>query len=310
MLKKVIIFLLMWLLVVASFSQVQTDSINLNKDTATYGKLVKTAVISSDYFNYPSSDFYGDKGQIAMNEIRNSLLFAFPLKKKKLYLFNLIQYSYFSIDAQVDLQKTIDSKNKFHSIQYRIGILKVLPKSWKFLINAAPTIASDFKESIQSDDFIVQASTMLTKRSSPAFEYGFGVSYTTRYGNPFIIPLASIIYKKKKWLSLMILPAYISHYYTFNKNTRLGLKMAVNGSFYNASFNNGVSMFDLNRVSYSRINIGPDFQTRLFSDFFINIGTGIAMRNILAFEDDDFNKELEFNVDKKVFFNIGIKFLK
>ncbi len=304
MTKRLIIILTATLAINLTYAQSKTDSLQ-------YKRLTKFPVFSTNYFNYSSSEFdiNNQKGKIEMDEWTTMLEFAFPIKEKKWYLSNRVQYTYFTFEATTELTNFKASKD-FHSIAYSIGIIKILPKRWKLVASFTPTLASDFEESLHSDDFIFQAAALAMKRSSQNFEYGFGVAYTTRFGNATLIPLVNLTYKVNNWETLVILPAYISQNYLFNKNTKLGGKLAVYGNLYNAVFSNTTSNIDLNRVSYSRITIGPDFQTKLFGDFHLNVGAGIAMRNILEFQDDDLNSELDFSTDNKFFFNIGIKLLK
>ena len=286
------------------YAQQKTDSIN--------ERLSKFSVLTINYFNYGNSDIDTNvgKGKVKMDEWSAEFQFAAPLKEKKLYLFNNLRYTNFTYDAvfdSTDLNKT----KSFHAIAFTAGLIKVLPKRWKLVVNFTPTIASDFKESLSSDDILIQASTLLTKRSSPYFEYGFGLAYINSLGNPTAVPVINMTYKKNKWKTLIVVPAYLSQYYMFNENTQLGLKFAIYGNLYNTeALNSFSSSYELNRVAYSRINIGPDFQTKLFKDFYLHLGTGIALRNILEFQDNDLNTELDFNVDNKFYFNVGIKLLK
>ena len=67
---------------------------------------------------------------------------------------------------------------------------------------------------------------------------------------------------------------------------------------------------DLSRLVYSRITIGPDLQTKLLGNFYINIGAGYATRNIVEIQNSDLNPVIELDVKDKFYFNIGIKFLK
>ena len=157
-----------------------------------------------------------------MDEWTTMLEFAFPIKEKKWYLSNRVQYTYFTFEATTELTNFKASKD-FHSIAYSIGIIKILPKRWKLVASFTPTLASDFEESLHSDDFIFQAAALAMKRSSQNFEYGFGVAYTTRFGNATLIPLVNLTYKVNNWETLVILPAYISQNYLFNKNTNQGI---------------------------------------------------------------------------------------
>jgi len=287
------------------------SSIDSTKVDTTYKRLGKFPILTTNYSNYGNSAFEtnGQRGRISMHEWSMVLQIAIPLKEKKLYLYNKTHYTNFTFSSTLN-QGDSNFLENFHSIAFTIGLIKILPKRWRLITNLTPTLASDFEQTLKSDDFIFQASTLAIKRASPHFEYGFGLSFTTKFGNALIIPLIKLTYVKNNWETLAVLPAYVSQNYKFSENTKLGLKLSVYGNLYNVKFDNISSNHDLNRVSYSRINIGPDFQTKLFGDIYLNAGTGLTVRNILEFQDNDLNTELDLNTGNKFFFNIGVKLLK
>jgi Domain of unknown function (DUF6268) len=280
-------------------------------DSTTYKRLVKFPLFTIDYFCYPASNFNTKtgKGEISVNEWRTSFQVAFPLKERNLYLLNRIEYSLFNYNTTKE-SSNIFLQETYNSVQYSVGLLKVLPKKWQLIINFSPTLASDFNESLSSDDFIFQASVLAMKRPSKNFRYGFGLAYTSRFGNLTLLPLVNLTYKKDKWLTLAVIPAYVSQFYNFSDNSRLGLKVDVCGNLYNVNFEAISSVVDLNRVSYSRITIGPEYQLKIVGDLYLNVRAGIAVRNILEVQGDKLNQELALNVKNKFFFNLGLKILK
>ncbi|NQX86205.1 MAG: hypothetical protein HRT67_09930 [Flavobacteriaceae bacterium] len=281
------------------------------KQDTLYQRLDKVPVFGLSYFNYGNSDFESPigTGEAKMQEMGAMFQYIKQLKNKKWLLANKLLYTYFKYDAKSAFNG-FDINENFHSISYSLGVIRILPKRWKLIVLLSPTLASDFQESLSRNDLISQGSIIATKRASPYFEYGFGLTYTTRFGNPTVLPLVNLTYKKGDWHTKAVLPAYITHYYVFNENTKLGFRVAAYGNLYNATIENNSTAFELNRVGYSRINIGPDFQTKLFRDFYMNLGAGISTRNVLEIQDDDLNTIIDVDVDEKFFFNIGVKLLK
>lgn len=274
-------------------------------------RLMRFPVFTTDYFYYAPSDFDTDtgKGRIRVNELRTSFQFAFPVKDKKVYLFNKVQHFLLDYVAEIDSQEA-SIQETYHSFQYTLGLIQVLPKRWRLLLNVSPTLASDFREPLSSDDFVLQLSAMAMKRSGTHFQYGFGLAYTNRFGRPLLLPILSLTYKKDNWLTTAVIPAYISQFYIFSDRSRVGVTAAIYGNLYNVSRDNAALSLDLNRVSYSRITIGPEYQLRLFKDLYLNTKAGIVVRNILEFQDDDLNTELDLEVGRKLFFNVGLRLLK
>ncbi|MEP4095810.1 DUF6268 family outer membrane beta-barrel protein [Reichenbachiella sp.] len=284
-------------------AQQETDSI--------YPRLEKFPVFSMDYFDYPNSDFEIDsgEGQLKMNEFRAAVQIVSSLKKDKTYLFNKLQYSLLSYEADFDIN-TLNSEKDFHAIEYTLGLIQVLPQRWRLIATATPMLSSDFEESISSDDFLLQATGLAIKRSNEYLEYGFGFTYTTKFGNPLLLPVLKLTYKKNKWSTLISLPSYASQFYDINEKTKIGLKIAVFGNAFNASFREGLYSSDVNRVVYSRITLGPEIQVRLIKDLYFNASSGIRLRNILEVQDSDLSTIGDFDIDNQLFFNVGLKILK
>ena len=286
-------------------------SIAQEKTNIIYERLEKLPVFSIDYFNHANSDFEieSGSGEIKMNEIRTSLQFVPALKKGKTYLLNKIEYTLFNYEADFRLSN-LNSEKNFHAIEYTFGVIHKLPKDWRVIASATPILSSDFEESISSDDFLFQASALAIKRSSSNFEYGFGLAYTNKFGNPLLLPILRMTYKKNNWTTLVSLPSYVSQYYNFNEKTKVGFKAAVYGNTFNATYYDGVYNADVNRVVYSRITVGPEFQVKVFKDLYLNASSGLSLWNILEIQDRNLNTIGDFDIDNKFFFNIGLKILK
>ncbi len=281
------------------------------KDTITYNRLHKFPLLTLDQFYYPNTTFNTNigQGEIEVNEQRLSMQAAIPLKGKKTYLFSSLNYTLFHYNTVFD-QNSLTINESYHSIQYSLGLIKILPKQWKLIFNITPTLASDFHNNLSSEDFTFQISALATKRSSQNVQYGFGLAYTSRFGNLTIIPLFSLTYKRDKWLTLAVIPAYVGQYFEFNDKYKVGVKAAVGGDLYNVNFDEINSPLNLNKFSYSRVTLGPEFVFKLIGDLYVNAGGGFTVRNVFEVEDRQQNKKLEFTFKNRMFFNLGIRILK
>jgi len=278
------------------------------EDSLKYERLVKFPLLSVRYFNYSNSDFDTPNGvgQIHMGEFNTNFQFAIPLKEKKAYLINRLNFTKFDFDAKVENVTTVPKT--FYSLGYTLGVMNVLSNNWKILATVTPTLASDFEEKLSAEDLIIQSAVIATKRSGPYFEYGFGAAYSTRFGREMYIPLASMTYKKGRWGLFMLLPAYVSQYYHFN-NSRIGLTLSTFGNVYN--YSNEVSdQYDLDKMGYTRINIGPEYRTKLFGDVHLGLSTGVTVRNKLESINGNGGLELDLSTQQKFFFKIEFSILK
>jgi len=231
-----------------------------SKDSSSLVPLTKFPLATTDFIYYPESNFNSKSGKvnIGTNEYNFTFQYAIPLQDKKIYFYNKIDLSVFSYDVYQESTDLLFQET-YRSLDFTVGLIKVLPRKWRLAINFSPTLASDFKDKLSSDDFIYQFSALAVKRAKDNLQYGLGIAYTSRFGKLTLLPLVNLTYKKNKWLTSVLIPTYISQFYCFNENSRIGLSANVNGDYYNVSFDAIPTTIDLNKASYSRITIGPEY---------------------------------------------------
>lgn len=277
------------------------------EDSPSYQRLTNFPVFSINAFEYANSGYKtpNGEGHIKMSELNTSIQLAFPLKEKKLYLYNKVNYAQFNFNTDYNRN---NANEQFNSIALSMGLIVVLKNHWRLFGIITPTLASDFENALSKEDLLTQASVIATKRANHNYEYGFGLALSTRFGRELVIPLATLTYKKNKWSTLMVLPAYLSQYYEIN-NTRVGLKMSTFGNIYNLSTSPSPQL-EMDKLGYSRITIGPDIGTKLFGSFYLNINSGLAVRNRLESINHKQKIEMKLSMQEKFFFNIGLSLIK
>jgi len=300
--------LLITLLFVVQNTFAQVDSLS-SSDSLSYERLAKFPLATVTYTSYSNSKINKDgiKRYVGMSEVNANLQFAIPLKNRRTILLNKFNFNQSDVLIDSDGEQS-HVHNQYYSFAYSFGLIKILNKRWKIIGVLTPTLASDFDASIGKNDFILQSSILVSKRSSPYFEYGFGFAYNTRFGQEIAIPLISLTYKKGDWGVFAVLPAYISSYYHLN-NSKIGLSLAAYGNVYNAEMNVPSSL-DLDKLGYSRINFGPEYQVKMFNDVYLNLKAGITFRNRLEAINSDGDLELDLSAKTKYFFSVGIRILK
>ncbi len=276
-------------------------------------RLSRFPVLNLSHNNYSSASVSVADHDIKYKaeEYKAGFQLAFPLKPKKTYLFNSLSYLNSKYTSEFEQQPEVS--HSFHTINYNIGIIKVYPKHWILAVNLIPSLSSDFKEKINSDDFNYNISVMAQKRASENLEYGFGLSYASYVSiveGGLVVPLISMIYKNNRHITHFLLPSFIHHSYEINSTTNIGFRMAVNGNLNNLMATDNSQNFDLNRISESGVLIGPDFQKKLWGDFHLNINCGMSVGNRIQLQDNGLKTEMEVDVHKRFYFGIGIVLLK
>ncbi len=303
------IFLLIITVIVGHSLSAQTSSDTIKTDTMNFPRLSKFPVLSIDYTSYSSSGFeYDDtKEKIAMDEFNGVLQYSIKLKDKKTYLLNRFNFNLIRI-TQEDILRTSLISPDYYSFTVGVGLIRVLKNRWKIIGTLNPAYASDGHSSLSMDDIILQASLIASKRKNPNFEYGFGLVATTRFGSEIVTPVVSWIYSKNKWRSTAILPVNATVAYKLKK-TELGLKYSAFGNVYNSKGAENLDL-ELDKLGYSRLNIGPDVLINFYKSLYLNINSGITFRNRLQAIDSNGNMELDLSAGSKFFFNVSLKILK
>lgn len=298
--KKILFVVLLF---VGIFSDVFCQN---NSDSISYKRLTKFALASVDYTAYSASEYGRDNEDIRMNEYRAKLQFALKLKEKKTYLLNNVSISKF--DAYANKGASQYFNESYFAISYSIGLIQILKNRWKIVGVLSPTLASDFNKATSKHDFILQYSAIASKRVGPNLEYGFGAAYSTRFGRALAIPLVSYAYQKGNWSHTGVIPAYIGSYYNI-RQIDVGMKLSTFGNVYNST-NSIVSQFELDKLGYSRVNIGPNIKFCIFKSLYANINTGITVRNRLFSIDSQGGLEMELTANTKYFLNFGLSILR
>ena len=286
---------------IVTFSQEETIA-----DSSKFERLTKFQVVSLGHLNYSASDLNGNAGEIQISEYAAKLNFAIKIKEKKTFLLNrinlnLLEYKYNNEFTNIN--------NRLYALSYNIGILQVLKNRWMMVGMINPTLASDLKQSVSTEDFILQSTLLFRKRASRYLEYGLGLSFNTRFGRELLVPLVSFDYKKGNWSTSNVLPGYISGFYHFKKS-KIGLSADIYGNVYNPSSQNLAPELEVDKTSYTRITVGPKYLFNFYKDFYCDVSFGVCMYNRLEAFDRNSAHEVDLTTKEKFFFRIALDILK
>lgn len=138
-------------------------------------------------------------------------------------------------------------------------------------------------------------------------EYGFGLAYSTRFGKGQVVPLLTFNYKKDNWSFKSVLPAFMSGFY-HTKKSKIGLTFSIFGNNYNFEEINNAPI-DLDKIIYTRLTFGPEYEFKLYKALYINLYTGLSFRNKLESITIDDQYGLDLSTKNKFFGRIGLNVL-
>ena len=167
-----------------------------------------------------------------------------------------------------------------------------------------PTLASDFRSNISSDDLVIQSLAMVSAKINSNLLIGGGLAYTTRFGDPRIIPVVPIKFTSKKHRINALLPTKLIYAYQVNPKVDIGLKAVVNGANFNITgyYND---LVEINKINYTRGNIGPVLYYKPKKIFSIELSGGISTNRTFSLVDIN-NNTYNNTASTEAFFNIGL----
>lgn len=214
--------------------------------------------------------------------------FAIPqlIKSKKTVLIHKLGYTNLRVDTEgIFANAPTEASKNYHTISYSLGAVKILNPKWRLLINISPTLASDFSESLNSDDLLFQGSVLAMKAKNQKLTYGFGLAYTTRFGRQIVIPTGMLRYNTQKMDLDVLLPNKLSIMFKTHQRIDIGLAANLDGGIFNNSSEIQVVNTLIDEAAYSRINIGPTIVFKLKNAINIFLAGGVAGGRRLEFID-------------------------
>lgn len=258
------------------------------------------------YLNYPTTKANDtDSSEFSIQEFGGFFNIPTILNKDSTsIMLNGLRYGQLRINT-LDNLVPADGKNIIlHSVSYRFSFIRKFNDKWSFIGMLEPTLASDFKSNLSSDDLVVQSLAMVSAKINSNFLIGGGLAYTTRFGDPRIIPVVPIKYTSKKHRINALLPTKLIYAYQVNSKVDIGLKAIVNGANFNITgYSNDLA--EINKINYTRGNIGPVLYYKPKKIFSIELSGGLSTNRTFRLVDIN-NNTYNNNASTEAFFNIGI----
>lgn len=287
-------YLLSILIVLCKFSA-WTQDFELFKIQSTYypAQAVKESSLDGEV------GFWEWSGQLAIPQL---------LKRKKMILIHKVGYANLRVETDGIFGNTaMESSKDYHTISYNLGMIKILGPKWRLIANLIPSLVSDFSEPLSSEDLLLQGNVMAIKAKSLSFKYGFGITFTTRFGRQLVIPTALLKYDTQKMSLDFQLPNKLSLMHKSAQDLNLGFEAVLDGGLFNNNSEVQIVSNLIDKAAYSRINLGPRVVFKLKKAIDIYMTGGVAVGRRLEFIDST-GETLNRTPDHGPFFRLGISF--
>ncbi|MEM6841148.1 MAG: DUF6268 family outer membrane beta-barrel protein [Bacteroidota bacterium] len=264
---------------------------------------IETAYYPSQTIRESSVD-----GEVGFWEWGVQLAIPQPLKNDKTILIHRVGYVNLRADIRANLLNTdIEETEYYHSILYNLGIVQTLNANWKVILNVSPTLASDFKASLNSDDLLFQASVFAMNSKSEKLQYGFGLAYNTRFGRQLATPIGLLQYKTERIDLDMMLPNKLSILYNTHRPFFFGLEATLNGGLFNNNGEIEAVNITIDEAGYTRLTLGPILSYTVKDAFKFYATGGVAAGRRLEFINTA-EEVLDRTPENGSFFRVGFSF--
>ncbi|MEZ0541875.1 DUF6268 family outer membrane beta-barrel protein [Fibrella arboris] len=247
-------------------------------------------LVGIDYANYRNVAVKGSTtGQeVAFREFGAFVNVPILAKKSKMVFLNGLRYTQLSATStNSPLFSQPEAKQTFHTIVYSLTVAKRLSPTWTLTAGALPTLSSDLAKPLSGNDFRMQAVALARYQIREGFGIGGGLAYSTRFGTQTVLPVVTLNYKTKSFGLSTVLPASLTAYFQ-SKNERVkgGLRIRTAGSFINIGESFAAAP-NINRLSYTRITIGPSLEWKVAGPLVLELAAGITTRRRFDFINAD-----------------------
>ncbi len=264
------------------------------------------------YSNFSKTPIKGSptNQEVSFQEFNFFAKLPIRFKNQKTVLMNILQYGLVQPTVyNSPLFLATEQQKNLHNVSLSMTLVQKLGKKWSIIAVFMPTLASDFKAPLSSDDLLLQGSLFASVKLNDKWSVGGGGLYTAQLGDPRFLPVVQMKYQHNKHLVNVLLPSFMNYLYTVDKQEkwRLGLRLATNGGNFNVNNRDFTEVIpnSINKTLYSRINVGAVVNFHVTKTVFLEASGGISVARKYKLQDPS-KKEYNYNSENGRFFNVGI----
>ncbi|MEO1261735.1 MAG: DUF6268 family outer membrane beta-barrel protein [Bacteroidota bacterium] len=250
-----------------------------------------------------------ENADLDVSELKIKLLLPTQLRNGNTTIINSLEWHYVNAFFN-QLPEAYFFDANLHSLQYTLGINQQLNEKWGFRVMAKPTLASNLKGGLSSDDFFMQGSAVIHRNIREGLTIGAGAAYINGFGEPLAVPILSLGYRTEKFDVDIQAPVNISAKYKTG-NFMAGLQAGVDGNQYNLRLgdNEQPKVDKIDAINFSRYNVGPVFGCTIEGQGRIELSAGVSLNRIFKVMNVQ-GDELDYDLNNGFFVKTGFYFGK
>ena len=194
------------------------------------------------------------------------------------------------------------------SFSLQMGVLQRLGQRGQLAAAVRPTLAGEpeLDADERQDAWVWQASLLYAHRISQdsSLTLGLGIANSVVAGEPRILPVVKVLYKRRTMRLDVLLPSRLRHYWTIGSRVELGWMARIFGNEYHIS--DYLTPKTVPRLlRFSNTFIGPEVHWRVWKGLRINAAMGsVVGRSYLTVTGEDNVQDHSFNNGR--FLSLGV----
>lgn len=233
-----------------------------------------------------------------------------PVTIGKTTIFSNLNYRYMDFNYDNNQVESPDQLQKIQEIKSVIIVRHPISPKWSILAIAMPTLASDTKRGISTDDLILDGILGVSKRfgRNNNLEIGFGVHAMYSYGDLLITPGISIDYHSNdnKWLAQFYWPR-LNVLYSLTPKTQIGIAGSIDWTRFNLK--NYISKEkEVDYAQFSSIHAGLQIHQQLFKNITLQVQAGMGLGNSYELFDTNQKSVTKYSIDTMPYAKVSLSY--
>lgn len=253
----------------------------------------------------------------SFRRFRTFINFPIPIAEDD-YLVAGIEYRNINILLKDNLPFNNTGLERYQSFRFTLGYTAKMKNDWRYGIKGEVSLASDFANSIMSDDYIFGGSLFFIKDKTGDDDVNsikkpwrliFGVTYDTNAGRPFPLPVINYFRKiHPNWSYTLGVPKMNLKYYISEKHILQGF-VTLDGFFANIQEDINLPNSDVgSTISMTTVLSGIGYEYLFTDNLLFYFYGGHTLINDIRLRDDNANDVITLNDVNTFYVRSGIKF--
>ncbi len=205
--------------------------------------------------------------------------------------------------------------DNFHILRFNMSYIRPLAKNWSINISLAPTLSSNFKGALSTEDIIYTAFGTVGKQwitTNKRSSLRFGLAFGTQFGSPLLFPVLSYQKQVNEKLSYAIGLPVTGIFYTINKYNSINFRIRPEGAFVNNSNILRIAGDDRDfantKLQLNAFSLSLGYDLQLDKHWVTTFSVGYIPTSNIEVLDDNNDVIYDFEADESISINIGLSF--